>query len=58
MKLGIERISLLPYHEWGAHKYVKLGRKYSFDSYAVSSSQLCKIKQIFESKGLSVTVKK
>ena len=57
-KVDIEKVSLLPYHEWGKHKYVKLGREYSFASHAVSSDQLFEIKQIFESKGLSVTMKK
>ena len=57
-KLDIERVSLLPYHEWGKHKYVKLGREYSFVSHAVSGGQLFEIKQIFERKGLRVTMKK
>jgi pyruvate formate lyase activating enzyme len=57
-KVGIEKVSLLPYHEWGKHKYAKLGREYSFASYAVSSDQLFEIKQIFESKRMSVTIKK
>ena len=31
LRFGIEKISLLPYHQWGISKYEKLGRPYPFD---------------------------
>jgi len=58
LKLRIERVSLLPYHEWGKHKYAKIGRKYSFASHAIGSDRLLEMKKMFESEGLSVSMKK
>jgi pyruvate formate lyase activating enzyme len=30
MQLGVEKMSLLPYHQWGESKYARLGRDYPF----------------------------
>ena len=56
-KLGVEKVSLLPYHEWGRHKYKWLGRDYPLLFHAmISDDELEKIKTVFEEKGLNVTL--
>lgn len=31
-RIAADKISLLPYHEYGKHKYERLGREYDFDN--------------------------
>jgi len=58
LKLGVEKVSLLPYHEWGKAKYEKLGKDYPFPFPGeISDERLEEIKRFFEEKGLSVTLK-
>ncbi len=52
----IEKVSLLPYHEWGRHKYKYLGRVYPFrNAQFVDEKVIQEYKQILESYNLTVT---
>ncbi len=56
-KVVVAKVSLLPYHEWGRHKYGKLGTDYSFEYPGlINDEKLKEISGIFEGKGLEVTV--
>lgn len=58
LELGLEKVSLLPYHEWGTAKYDKLGKRYvSPYSGQISDERLEEIKRIFEKKGVVTTLK-
>jgi pyruvate formate lyase activating enzyme len=55
---GVEKVSLLPYHEWGKSKYEKLGMTYRFPpARMISDDHLEELKAVFEEKELKVTVK-
>jgi len=58
--IRLEKVSLLPYHEWGKDKYPGLGKRYSYngaDSALEPDSDLVnKCRAILESNGLEVTV--
>jgi len=55
--LGVEKVSLLPYHEWGVQKYERLGRVYTFNARKPPTEEfLLSAKEILESFGLKVTV--
>lgn len=57
-RVGVEKVSLLPYHEWGKSKYEKLGLTYRFaPARMISNDDLEELKKIFEEKGLEVTLK-
>jgi pyruvate formate lyase activating enzyme len=56
--LGVEKVSLLPYHEWGRSKYEKLGREYPFAFPGkISSERLEYIRTVFSEKGVVTTLK-
>ncbi len=58
LKLGVEKVSLLPYHEWGISKYEKLGKDYSFSFPGkISDERIEEIKKVFEKKGVVTTLK-
>ncbi|MFH1651346.1 MAG: glycyl-radical enzyme activating protein [Chloroflexota bacterium] len=53
-ELGVEKISLLPYHTWGEHKYEKLGRTYPLTGTdLLPEDSLPELKEIIESCGLA-----
>jgi pyruvate formate lyase activating enzyme len=57
-----EKISLLPYHEWGKHKYPSLGKQYGHDGadgmLEPDSDVVKKCRVVLESHGLEVKVGK
>ncbi len=61
-KIGAEKVSLLPYHEWGQDKYTRLGRQYTFDiktgSLKEDSDIVKKCMEIMASYDLEVVVGK
>ena len=58
LKLGIEKVSLLPYHEWGRSKYEKLRKDYSLPfPGGINDERLEEIKRVFEEKGVVATLK-
>ena len=55
--IGVEKLSLLPYHSWGEAKYERLGRVYPFKEVsAPKEEKLEEIKQRLDAFGLEVTV--
>jgi pyruvate formate lyase activating enzyme len=56
-EVGAEQISLLPYHEWGKAKYLKLGRKYRFKPIQVPANGFVdEIRKYVESFGVKAVV--
>jgi pyruvate formate lyase activating enzyme len=56
-KKGVEKISLLGYHEWGRPKYASLGREYPLENSAPPSRErLQSLQDIIECKGLQVNI--
>lgn len=52
----VEKVSLLPYHEWGKHKYKFLCRDYPLkDAYFIDKRLIQDFKEIIESYNLKVT---
>lgn len=55
--LGVEKVSLLPYHEWGVKKYERLGRVYTLDKTEPHTEEFLLIaKEVIESHRLKVTI--
>ena len=53
----IERIDLIPYHDFGAFKYEMLGRKYEGNDFIrPSTERLTQIKHLFQSAGISARI--
>lgn len=56
-KLDIGKVSILPYHRWGASKYEGLGRTYAAGETSPPSEEcLAEIREMMESSGLEVTI--
>ena len=54
-----EKVSLLPYHEYGKHKYQRLGKKYGFNGTGILKPDhqiVVTSQQILESYGLEVSI--
>ncbi|MGI6072554.1 MAG: glycyl-radical enzyme activating protein [Lachnospiraceae bacterium] len=49
---SVERVDLLPMHEFGKMKYDQIGKDYSLVAHEVSEERIQKIIDMFESKGL------
>ena len=57
VKIGVEKFSILPYHEWGKAKYEKLGRRYPFkNAQTPSDEHIQELQRIIENMGLKVTI--
>jgi pyruvate formate lyase activating enzyme len=55
--LGVEKLSLLPYHAWGEEKYRQLGRVYPLEGQDAPSEECIQgLKEIIGSYGLEVTI--
>lgn len=61
-RIKAEKISLLPYHEWGKDKYSNMGKKYTHNresSLLEADSEIVqKCKELLESHGLEVSISK
>lgn len=56
-QLKVEKVSLLPYHEWGKGKYAGLGRTYPFEGAdTLSNERIGKCEQRFKSAGERVDI--
>jgi pyruvate formate lyase activating enzyme len=56
-KLGVDKISLLPYHEGGRSKCRQLGRPYGFpEGRAPGEERVRRLKALIERRGLEVTI--
>ncbi len=58
-RIEADKISLLPYHEYGKHKYERLGREYDFDDANILSQDdeiVTRSQAIFKSYGLETTI--
>lgn len=56
-KLGVEKISLLPYHEWGKSKYAGLGRPYPFEGRSPLTDQcINEYKKLVQPRGVQVAI--
>lgn len=54
-ELGLHRIQLLPFHQFGEHKYHSLGKVYTYKNVAaLHPEDLTEYKQIFEEEGMEV----
>jgi pyruvate formate lyase activating enzyme len=53
---SVERIDLIPYHDYSKVKYEQLGEAYRLDEPLLSEEQVESIRQIFASRGLPVQV--
>jgi pyruvate formate lyase activating enzyme len=54
---GVEKVSLLPYHTWGEHKYERLGTEYPLKGIeSLSPESLDGLKKVMESYGLTATI--
>jgi pyruvate formate lyase activating enzyme len=59
LRIGADKVSILPYHEYGKHKYERLGRKYPLDRSDILKPDdeiVTRSLQIVESYGLSVSI--
>ena len=57
MRLGVEKISLLPYHQWGVSKYARLGRSYPFEGIKPPSEEhVQELRDLVQSYDLEVAV--
>jgi pyruvate formate lyase activating enzyme len=54
-----DKVSLLPYHEYGKHKYARLGREYNFNEVDIlkpDDAIVIRNKELLESYGLTVSI--
>lgn len=54
-KIGIDRLSLLPFHQYGKNKYKSIGKEYKFEEYKPpSNDHVEKLNNIILSKGFKI----
>jgi pyruvate formate lyase activating enzyme len=59
LRIGADKVSLLPYHEYGKHKYERLGKTYPFDRADILKPDdeiVTRSQDIIESYGLAVSI--
>lgn len=59
LRLGIERISILPYHKWGVSKYSKLGRKHPCYNGPITRSteeKALEFSHMIENRGIEASI--
>ncbi len=57
LEIGAEKVSLLPYHEWGKGKYERLGKRYSMDGTKnLSDETVDRCRETVAKTGISATV--
>jgi len=57
LEVGAEKISLLPYHEWGKSKYANLGMPYCAEGYrAPDDGHIRELKALVESRGMEAGI--
>ncbi|MFC1943940.1 glycyl-radical enzyme activating protein [Chloroflexota bacterium] len=57
LELGVDKISLLPYHSWGEQKYERLGREYLLHGVDTQSEErVGELKRILDSHGLGASI--
>jgi len=59
LRTKAEKVSILPYHEYGKQKYTRVGKKYIFDEADILPAEdeiVTKNKEILESYGLNVGI--
>jgi len=55
-RLGVEKVSLLPYHRWGEQKYGRLGMGYTLEEVEPPTDEHVQwAKEIVESHGIGIT---
>jgi len=55
-EIGVEKISILPYHEWGRLKYKQLGKRYTLKIKPPDEEYLVTLQKIIENNGVKVTI--
>jgi pyruvate formate lyase activating enzyme len=55
-KVGVEQISLLPYHEWGKSKYQQIGKNYTFQGKTPEPEYLQRLQKLGQNFGLKVAI--
>jgi len=55
-QMGVEKVSLLPYHRWGESKYEQLGMQYSWHGEEPDPNHLRDLQVMIQGYGLTVTV--
>lgn len=58
MRLGVERISLLPYHKLGRGKYNRLGRPYPIEANTPSREHIQELRSLIESYRIEAAIGK
>ena len=57
LEIGVEKVSLLPYHIWGKAKYARLGKRYFMEQTSLPSDEFVeKCQKIIEDLGLKATI--
>jgi len=57
LKIGAEKTSILPFHEWGIPKYEQLGRRYTFRRIEPADDKhVQRIQEFIEASGLHATI--
>lgn len=53
---SVERVDLIPYHDYSKVKYEQLGRVYGLDQPALSEEEVEQIRQLFAARGLGAQI--
>ena len=57
LEIGVEKVSLLPYHIWGKAKYTRLGKRYLMEQTSLPSDEFIEqCQRIIEDLGVKATI--